>query len=501
MPAEVRRRLSTSGDYGLMIGGERRQAAESFPAIDPSTGKEWARIADATAGQVGDAVDAAAEGFQHWRRVGPSARQKALLAMADRVDDRAERWSALLPRENGRPVREATSADLPLTAAVLRYYAGLARTQTGITPEPEDAASLVYTLREPLGVIGALIPWNSPLISTALKVGPALAAGNSIVVKPSEFASASVVEFAEAVADVTPPGVVNVVTGAGATAGAALVDHAGVAKLSFTGGPETGRAIMSAAGRHLTPSIMELGGKSAFIVCADADLEAALAYALTGIFLQNGQVCFAASRLLVHEAVYDEFVGNFTDAARSVRVGDALDEATQMGPMVSAAHRDRVLGMVAAGVSEGAEVLAGGGEPDVGAELAGGWFVAPTVVEDPAGGTSLSREEVFGPVVTVQRWLDEEDVLRRANSVRYGLAAGVWTRDLARAHRFARALEAGTVWLNTWFDIALGQPLGGVKDSGFGREMSAETLLEYSASKAVNARLDAARPARWGDRP
>lgn len=484
--------------YTLHIAGEDVSTDDRFEAIDPSTGQPWAEVPQANSEHVEAAVTAARRAFASWRRTTPSQRQELLWHMAETVEAESERWARMLATENGRPIREATIADVPTCAAILRYFSGLARDHRGDHVPVEHADALVYTVREPLGVIAGLIPWNSPIITLANKIGPALAAGNTVVLKPSEYASPSVLEFARAVRDIVPPGVLNVVTGFGPEVGAALVSHPEVAKISFTGGTATGRLIMSAAGATLTPAIMELGGKGAMIVFDDADVEAAVADALTGSFLANGEVCIAASRLLVHEDVHDAFRGQFSEIAGRVVVGDALDPATQFGPMVSREHRRRVLGGIERAVAEGARVCVGGETPTLATPLDGGFFLAPTLLEDREGRTSLSREEVFGPVTVLERFSDEQDAITRANATRYGLAAGVWTRDLGRAHRVARALEAGIVYVNKWFDLPAGMPMGGIKDSGFGRELSKETLLEYSASKAVNVDLATQRPVLWG---
>jgi aldehyde dehydrogenase (NAD+) len=319
-----------------------------------------------------------------------------------------------------------------------------------------------------------------------------------MVIKPSEYATASVLEFVRLVGDLLPPGVLNVVTGFGPSVGAALVSDPGVAKITFTGGTATARRIMAAAGGTLTPSIMELGGKGAMVVCADADVELAVADAMTGIFMANGEVCVAASRLLVHASVYEEFGERFARLADTIVVGDAVDASTQFGPLVSREHQERVQACVDAAVDQGAHVRTGGGAPSLPAPLDGGFFLTPTLLEDPGGATSASREEIFGPVTVLERFDDEAVAVARANAGPYGLAAGVWTQDLARAHGLARQLEAGIVWVNKWFDLPAGVPMGGIGDSGFGRELSAETMLEYSAPKAVNIGLGRERPPLWG---
>jgi aldehyde dehydrogenase len=496
-PAARRAGLSLPASYGLVIGGEERMPSEAFDAVDPSSGAQWARVGQASEADVDAAVGAARRAFRSWRASSLAERQELLWRLADRVAE-ADDWADLLAIENGRPIREAIAADIPVTIDIFRYYAGLVRGHGGDHLDAPGGSLHVFTVREPLGPIAALIPWNSPLISTALKLAPALACGNTVVLKPSEFAAPSVVEFARRTADLVPPGVVNVVTGLGPSVGAALVAHRDIAKISFTGGIETARHILRAAAANVTPTVMELGGKSAFVICADAELEPAVHDVLTGICFQNGEVCVAASRLFLHDAIRERFLGRLLEVARGIRIGDALDPSTEVGPLVSAVHRDRVHARIRDAVSEGAQVLLGGERVVLDGGLGDGFFLAPTILADDAGRTSAARDEIFGPVLVVESWSEEADVLARANDTDYALAAGVWTADLARAHRIAGALEAGTVWVNTWFALPAGQPLGGFKRSGFGREMCAETLLEYSAQKAISVSLRSERPGLWG---
>ncbi|RYF61105.1 MAG: aldehyde dehydrogenase family protein [Comamonadaceae bacterium] len=481
--------------YSMYIGGERVPGVSTFVAVNPSTGRPWTNLPQAGADQVGLAVRAAVNAFGKWRRTTVSFRQQLLATIADRVEANPDRWAKLLATENGRPIREAYIADVPNTAAIFRYFSGIVRDHHGDHLSVEDPHTLVYTTREPLGVIAAILPWNSPLITLANKIAPALAAGNTVVVKPSEFATASILEFADLVGDLLPPGVFNVVTGDGAV-GAALVSHGDVAKVSFTGGGPTARKIMAAAAEVLTPTIMELGGKSSLIVAEDADLDRAVADAALGIYLANGEACVASSRLLLHDSIADEFLDQFVQTARSIRVGDALDMQTQVGPLVSQAQRDRVLSYIRLAHDEGLTLHAGDETLDAGANT-DGFFVRPTIFETSAT-ARIASEEVFGPVTVAERFTDYDDAVIRANSTRYGLAAGVWTADLSRAHRIAQRLDSGVVWVNKWFDLPVGVPMGGVKDSGFGRELCRETLLEFSSAKVINIDLGAPRPSLWG---
>jgi aldehyde dehydrogenase len=495
-PAARRRAFSPPSAYGLVIGGEDIAPASWFSAIDPSTGMQWADVGQASEADVDAAVGAAASAFRSWRRSSLATRQELLWQLGERVAEAGD-WPELLAIENGRPIREAIGADVPVAIDIFRFYAGVVRDHGGENLDPANPKVRIFTVREALGPIAALIPWNSPLISTALKLAPALAAGNTVVLKPSEFAAPSVVEFVRRTADLLPPGVVNVVTGYGPSVGAALVSHPGVAKISFTGGIETARHILRAAAENVTPALLELGGKSAFVICPDADLEAAVQDVLTGIYFQNGEVCVAASRLFLHEDIREPLLGRLLELTETIRIGDALDLSTQVGPLVSAEHRDLVCGHIAAAVNEGAQLLQGGTKRVLDGDLAGGFYLEPAILADDDGHTSAARDEIFGPVLVVEAWRDEDEVIARANDSDYALAGGVWTSDLGRAHRIADALDAGTVWVNNWFGLPAGQPLGGFKRSGFGREMCTETLLEYSASKAINISLSNERPELW----
>ncbi|GII85379.1 betaine-aldehyde dehydrogenase [Sphaerisporangium siamense] len=492
----VTQRLTLTEPQPLLIGGREVQAGQSFPAVEPSTGRVWAQVAAGTAGDVDRAVVAARRAFETWRKSSLDTRQALLWAVAERLTQDAGRWPALLATENGRAIREAGLIDVPTAAEIFRFFSGVVRDLHGRTI-PCGPGAHVSTTQRPVGVVAAIVPWNSPLISVAHKLAPALAAGNTVVVKPSELASVSTVEFVRLVQDLFPPGVVNVVTGFGHDAGRALVSHPGVAKVSFTGGTETGRRILGDVSDRLVPALMELGGKGAMVVCPDADLDTVTEDVLTGIFAANGEVCFASSRLMVHRDRYDELLERITARAEAIVVGDALDPATQLGPLVTARHHDLVAARVRTALSEGAELRAGGRVPEMPGELAGGSYYRPTVLASPDGATSASCEEFFGPVLTVEAWTSEDEVVERVNRVAFGLANGVWSADLAQAYRLADRLDSGMVWVNTWFATPLGQPQGGVKASGFGREGATATLLEYTATKVVHASLDTTRPPMW----
>ncbi|MDV7246609.1 MULTISPECIES: aldehyde dehydrogenase family protein [Rhodococcus] len=477
----------------IVIGTEKLAAADGseVPTTDPATGAVLANISAGGAIDVDRAVDSASVAFQSWRRLSPAARGRILLDVADAIEAHAEELATLETLDNGKPLSESLYIDVSLASQIWRYFGGWTTKLAGQTlpVSPAVGEALVYTQREPLGVIGAIAPWNFPLLIASWKVAPALAAGNTVVLKPSEHTSLSALRLTEIALEVgLPPGVLNLVTGFGPEAGQALIDHPKVAKVSFTGSTETGRRIITASAPSIKKLTLELGGKSANIVFPDADLKAAAQGALAAIFLNQGQVCCAGSRLFVHREVHDELVAELEAATRAIQLGHGLDESTEMGPLVSAMQLDRVEGFVRAGTREGATLVCGGEHP--GGALGKGHFLTPTIFTDVRDDMSIATEEIFGPVLSVLTFDDEAEVVRRANSSAYGLAAGVWTDDLKRAHRVARELAAGTVWVNLYNMLDPAAPFGGYKASGYGRDLGEESLLGYTQTKSVWIGLD-----------
>jgi aldehyde dehydrogenase (NAD+) len=478
----------------LFIDGEFTDSAEgvSFEVTNPHDGSVLARVAEARAADVDRAVAAARAAFPAWSGLAAAERGRLLLRLADAIEAAGDELARLESTDTGHPVRDATRLDVPRTAATFRYFGGMADKYEG-SVVPVEPGFLNYVLRQPVGVVGQIVPWNFPLMFTSWKMGPALAAGNTVVMKPAELTPLTSLRVAELAAEVGfPPGVINMVPGFGHTAGAHLAAHPGVQKVSFTGSTEVGRRIVAASAGNLARLQLELGGKGANIVFDDADLPAAVNGSAFAIFHNQGQACIAGSRLLLHEAVAEEFLDRFLALARSIRLGDPLDPATEMGPLTSPEHRDRVIGYVKVAVDEGAEVLTGGRAPD-GDAYARGCYVEPTVVRaDPAA--RVNREEVFGPFVTVTTFATEAEALELANGVAYGLGGGLWTRDLARAHRVARGIRTGMVWVNSYKRVSPGSPFGGVGDSGYGREMGFEAMHGYTEPKSVWVNVDAQLP-------
>ncbi len=473
----------------LFIGGRWVDAAsgKTFGTLDPATGEVLALVAEAGAEDVDHAVAAARKSFDRgtWRELPPAERAKVLWKVGDMLEERANEFAQLETLDNGMPINDALLFHVPLAAATFRYYAGWVTKLDGATQQVSlPGKYLSYTLREPIGVVGQIIPWNFPLLMAAWKLAPALACGNSVVLKPSEETPLSALLLAELLQQAeVPDGVVNVVPGRGEVAGARLASHPDVDKIAFTGSTDVGRLIARASSEsNLKRVSLELGGKSPNIVFADADLTRAVSGAFFGIFFNQGQVCSAGSRLFIQEKVYDHALDELLKTVSETRIGPGIDPITQMGPLVSKTQMERVLGYVAQGNKEGARLLAGGERAE---GLDRGYFVKPTVFADVDGEMRIAREEIFGPVVAAIPFSDEEDLVAKANNTIYGLVAGVWTKDVARAHRVAHAIKAGTVYVNCYHIVDPVTPWGGYRQSGWGRELGPYALDLYTELKNV----------------
>ncbi len=475
-PVAARREL-------LLIGGRRvpAQSGKYLDSVDPSTERVIAQVAEGDAADIDAAVASARTAFEgDWSRLRGADRGRLLLNLADLIRQNQDDLIELESLDSGKPVSAIRRQDLPAVLDTLTYYAGWADKINGqVIPARLDA--LTYTVREPLGVVGAIIPWNFPLMIGMWKIAPALACGCTVVLKPAELTPLTALMIGDlALTAGFPPGVLNVVPGYGRTAGAALVDHPDVDKITFTGSPTVGREILRGAAGNLKRVTLELGGKSANIIFPDADLDAAVKAAASGIFFNAGQVCSAGSRILVHESIHDEVVERLVARAQAVRVGNPRDASTSMGPLVSAIQMQRVLDYIDIGKREGASIAIGG------ARVAdSGYFVAPTVFAGVEHQMRIAQEEIFGPVASVIRFRDEEDALRIANGTKYGLAAGVWSGNIARVHRFIKRLRAGTVWANTFGPTDVRLPWGGARDSGFGREHGDAAIENFTEPKVV----------------
>jgi aldehyde dehydrogenase (NAD+) len=481
MPAEraAQDRLFINGEWSDAAGGKQ------FETLNPATGESLADVAEGDAADIDRAVGAARAAFRAaaWRRMDAADRGAILWRMADLVEQRADALARIEVLDNGKPIREA-QIDIRQSIDALRYYAGWTTKLHGATI-PVRGNMLNYTLREPVGVVGSIIPWNFPLLMAVWKIAPALACGNTVVLKPAEQTPLSALELAAIGADAgLPAGVLNVVTGFGETAGAALVAHRDVDKIAFTGSTAVGRIIMREAAGSLKKISLELGGKSPNIVLADADIGAAARGAFSAIFYNTGQCCTAGSRLLVHESVKDQLLSALVERAGRMQPGDPLDSKTRFGPLISQEQLDRVLGYIEQGRAEGAELVAGGVRARYGGEERGFWL-QPTVFDAVQADHVIAKEEIFGPVLSVLAFSEEDEALALANQSEYGLAAGVWTQDVKKAHRFARELEAGTVWINTYHPGDAASPFGGYKQSGFGRELGEYSLDLYTQIKSV----------------
>jgi acyl-CoA reductase-like NAD-dependent aldehyde dehydrogenase len=478
----------------LFIGGEFVDAVDgcTFETLDPHDGSVLAEVAEAKQEDVDRAVAAAKKAFRHWSHLAAADRGRLLLKLADAIEADAENLALLETRDTGHPLRDTLGLDVQRTAATFRYFGGMADKFQG-TVVPVEQGFLDYVVPEALGVVGQIVPWNFPVMFVSWKLGPALAAGNCVVMKPSEITPLSSLRIAELAAEVGfPPGVINMVPGFGATAGQRLVDHPDVAKISFTGSTNVGKQIAKGAAETLKQVHLELGGKGANIVFEDANLPAAVGGTAFGIFHNQGQACIAASRLIVHESVKEEFLDRLVKLASSIRLGDPKDRTTEMGPLTSALHRDRVRTYLEVAVEEGGTVLTGGRAPDD-ASLASGYYIEPTIVESSPHARA-AREEVFGPFMVVHTFKTDDEALEIANGTAYGLGGGLWTTNLSRAHVVARELRAGMVWVNSYKRVNPGSPFGGMGVSGYGREMGFEAMREYTASKATWINVDAQLP-------
>lgn len=469
--------------FPLHFGGVDRESTDTRDQVDPATERVWATCAEASNGDVDAAVGSAATAYRQWATLAPGRRAEHLLAFASALEARADHVSRIESRSNGKPIRE-TRLQVAFAARMLRYFAGLADKVFGHVVPLDASDVLDYYTREPHGVCALIVAWNSPVQLTVNKIAPALAAGNTVVVKPSELASASVIELARIGSRAgMPPGSFNVVTG-GATVGEALCHHPDVALISLTGGIRTGRRVAQIAGERLVPVVLELGGKSPQIVFADADRSRAISGIVAGIFAAAGQSCMAGSRLYVQEPIFDEVMRELAHSASQIRIGDPLLPETEMGPLITSEHRERTLDVIGEAVSTGAHVLTGGRATGVGASKRG-YFLEPTILVDVTPSMRCVREELFAPVLVAQPFTALEEVAALADDGTHGLAAGIWTQDVSTAMRLAAQIRAGTVWVNDYRRVSAGAPFGGFRSSGHGRERGLESLRTYTTTKNV----------------
>ena len=470
----------------LLINNEWRPSSsgKTMEVINPATEDVIAAVAAADRADVDAAVSAARAALGGpWGQISARERGRLVRKLADRLLERADAVARLETLHNGKPISESRHIEIPAAAECFEYYAGWADKVMGETI-PVKGNHLTYTLREPIGVVAAIVPWNFPLLLAAWKVAPALACGNTVILKPASQTPLTALALGEIAVEVgLPPGVLNILTGAGSTVGQAIVEHPGIDKIAFTGDTSTGKGIMRSAADTLKKITLELGGKSPNIVLPDADLDAAIRGATIGIFYGKGEVCAAGSRLLVDRAIKDEFIDKLAARARKMVPGDPLDPKTRFGAISSKKQLDTVLRYIESGRKEGASLVAGGERTDIGTGK--GYFVQPTVFADVQPHMTIAREEIFGPVLAAIDFADLDEAIARANDSPYGLAAGVWTRDIKKAHYVARKLQAGTVWINTYNVYDTAAPFGGYKQSGFGREMSAHAIEHYTQIKSV----------------
>lgn len=477
--------LQLQDKYKLYINGEWRDASDgaTIKTYNPSNGDLLAEIADATNSDVDEAIASAREAFKTWGKTTPAERAAVLNKIADIIDENAELLATVETMDNGKPIRETTGADIPLAADHFRYFAGVIRAEEG-TSTMIDENTLNLILREPIGVVGQIVPWNFPFLMAAWKLAPVLAAGDVSVFKPSSTTSLSVLELMKLIGDVVPKGVINIITGKGSKSGEYLQHHKGLDKLAFTGSTEVGREVGISAAKNLIPSTLELGGKSANVFFSDADMDIALEGIQLGILFNQGQVCSAGSRIFVQEDFYDEFIERAVAAFEKVKVGNPLDPSTQMGAQVSEQQLKKILSYIEIGKNEGAKV-ATGGERLVEGDASKGYFMKPTLLVDVTNTMRVAREEIFGPVGVVIKFKTIDEVIAMANDSDFGLAGGVFTKDINKAIRVARGIRTGRVWVNTYNTFPAGASFGGYKDSGIGRETHKVILDHYSQMKNI----------------
>ena len=490
---------NTPRKYQLFIDGQwvDAESGKTFTTPNPATGENLAEVSEADKADIDKAVSAARRAFEgKWSKMSARDRGRILYKLSKLIEEHSSELAALETADNGKPIKESTYVDLPQVAENFEYFAGWATKIEGETI-PVPGQMFNYTLREPVGVCGQIIPWNFPLLMAAWKLAPALAAGNTVVLKPAEQTPVTAMELGKLIQEAGfPEGVVNIVPGYGETAGAALAAHPGIDKIAFTGSTEVGKLIAKAASENLTKVSLELGGKAPNIVFADADMDQAVSGAMMGIFFNQGQVCCAGSRLFLEEKVKDEFLEKLKDRAARINVGDPMDKGTNMGPQVSEEQLSRIKSYVDVAQKEGATMLAGGESPKLEGAFQNGYFFQPTIFSDVNNQMRVAQEEIFGPVVSVITFRDEDDLIKQANDTIYGLSAGIWTRDITRAHRFAKEIKAGVIWINTFNMFNAASPFGGFKQSGYGREMGKHALEMYTHVKSVWVDLSG-RPIGW----
>jgi betaine-aldehyde dehydrogenase len=489
----------TPRKYQLFIDGKwvDAESGKTFTTPNPSTGATLAEVAEADKADIDKAVAAARRAFEgKWSKISARDRGRMMYKLSQLIESKSAELAHLETSDNGKPIKESMYVDLPQVVENFEYFAGWATKIEGETI-PVPGQMFNYTLREPIGVCGQIIPWNFPLLMAAWKLAPALAAGNTVVLKPAEQTPVTAMELGKLIQEAGfPDGVVNIVPGYGETAGAALAAHPDVDKIAFTGSTEVGKIIARSAADNLKKVSLELGGKAPNIVFADADLEQAVNGAMMGIFFNQGQVCCAGSRLFLHESVRDEFLDRFKAKAEKIKVGDPTDMATQMGPQVSCEQLDRIKSYVDIARGEGATVFSGGTPPELDEKHRNGFFFQPTIFSDVKNTMRVAQEEIFGPVTSAITFSDDEDLVRQANETIYGLSAGIWTKDITRAHSFAKRVRAGVVWINTFNMFNAASPFGGYKQSGYGREMGKHALDLYTQVKSVWVDLSG-KPIGW----